>query len=168
MAPRPVVCIAEIPVAVLNKLLEDALAGSEDLAPGSDHELVIIEALEDGTSKPPADDASVPPLDGAFRPFVAASVGEAAKHVGDAAYFAVLDKDSAANSTVLLVSADGSGEQARVTFDQTQAVMTSLGMGSLGFGEIQSIADSNGGVYGSPSSKPQRGGPAPRMRLGGD
>lgn len=155
----------------LNKLLTEALNGSNELVPGSDHELAIVEA-RDGASRIP-DEAAIPPLDESFRAYVAASVADAAaKHVADASHFAVLDEQSASDDTALLVSRNGDNGavdgEARVTFDSVQMVLNSLAMATLGFAEVQSIADSQGGVYGRPAETPKRGEPAPRMRLGGN
>lgn len=155
----------------LNKLLTDALDGSNELVPGSDHELVIVEA-RDGASRIP-DQATIPPLDESFSAYIAASVGDAAaKHVAKASHFVVLDEQSSNDDTALLVSRnqdDGTVDSvARVTFDSVQAVLVSLAMATLGFAEVQSIADSRGGIYGKPTEPPNRGEPAPRMKLGGN
>ncbi|KAI1322620.1 hypothetical protein F5Y16DRAFT_415801 [Xylariaceae sp. FL0255] len=154
---------------VLNKLLKQALAGSEALVPNSEHELAIIDTSEDGSSKLP-ETATKPPLDDTFRAFIARSLEDAAKHVGDAHYFALIDNRSGEDDTTLLVCCgqeDGALETVRTTFKSVQTSLVSLGIASLGFNEIQSIAGSQGGVYGRPTTTPQRGGPAPRMRLGG-
>ncbi|KAK7946230.1 uncharacterized protein PG986_010551 [Apiospora aurea] len=154
----------------LNKLLTDALGGSNELVPGSDHELVVVEA-RDGASRIP-DQATVPPLHESFSAYIAASVGDAAtQHVGEASHFVVLDEQSSNDGTALLLSRnqhDGTVDSvARVTFDSVQAVLVSLATATLGFTEVQSIADSRGGIYGRPTESPKRGGPAPRMKLGG-
>lgn len=154
----------------MNKLLTEALNGSNELVPGSDHELAIVEA-RDGASWIP-DQATIPPLDQSFNAYVAASVEDAAaNHVDTASHFAVLDEQSSSDDTALLVSRnqdDGTIDGvARVTFDSVQTVLVSLAMATLGFAEVQGIADSQGGIYGKPAEPPKRGEPAPRMRLGG-
>ncbi|KAK8110223.1 uncharacterized protein PG998_006680 [Apiospora kogelbergensis] len=155
----------------LNKLLTEALDGSNELVPGSDHELVIVEA-RDGASRI-SDQASIPPLDESFTAYIAASVDEAAaNHVAKASHFVVLDEQSSNDDTALLVSRnqdDGTVDGvARLTFDSVQAVLVSLAMATLGFAEVQGIADSQGGIYGKPTESPKRGEPAPRMKLGGN
>ncbi|KAK8064659.1 hypothetical protein PG994_007297 [Apiospora phragmitis] len=171
MAPFPVCCIAKIPIAILNKLLTDARAGSNDLAPGSECELAIVEACDDGSSMI-SDKATIPPLEESFRPYISASTDQAAEpqHVAGASNFAVLDQQSPADETVVLVSRgqDGTvGGTARVTFESIQLVLVSLEMGTIGFSEIQSIAESQGEVYGRPAERPKKGGLGPRKRLGG-
>ncbi|KAK8132063.1 hypothetical protein PG999_000236 [Apiospora kogelbergensis] len=157
---------------VLSRLLTDALAGSNDLAPGSEPELAIVEIQDGGTSRVPSH-ATTTPLEESFRAFVAASVDDAAKyHVGGASYFALLDEQSSAEEekTVLLVSRcpDGTIEgTARVTFESAQFLLTSLAVASIGFTEIQSIGASQGGVYGRSKEAPKKGEPGPRKRLGG-
>jgi hypothetical protein len=118
--------------------------------------------------------ASQPPLQSFTSPFSGQSVEEAAQHpvFQNASFFAVLDERSTRDSTALLVARDpnGSVHTVRVTFLEVQRTLISLGIGSIGFDEIQSIAvdQSNRGVYGAPARRrgPQQGGPAPRMRLG--
>lgn len=158
-------------VETLNKLLTDALGGINELAPGSDYELVIVEA-RDGASQIPHR-ATIPPLDESFNACIAASVGDAAaRHVAEASHFVVLDERSSSDDAALLISRnreDGTVDGvARVAFDSVQAVLVSLAMATIGFAEVQSIADSRGGVYGKPTALPKRGEPAPRMKLGGD
>ncbi|KAI0440891.1 hypothetical protein F4803DRAFT_525424 [Xylaria telfairii] len=168
MADYPVCCIAEIPIAILNKLLDQALAGSEELVPNSEHELSIVVTNSDGSSKLPGR-ATIPPLNDSFRPFIASSVEDAAKNIGTAAYFAVLDQQSMTDDSAVIVrrQGDGSLESARATFKSVQTLLVSLSMATLGFQEIKNIAGSHGGVYGRPLETPRKGGAAPRMRLGG-
>ncbi|KAJ8132230.1 hypothetical protein O1611_g1393 [Lasiodiplodia mahajangana] len=168
MANYPVCCIAEMPIAVLNKLLDQARAGSEELVPNSEFELSVVGTTSEGFSKL-LDEATVPPLDDSFKPFVASSLEDASKNIGQAAYFAVLDQQSATDDSAVLVHRqnDGSLTTARATFKSVQAILVSLSMATLGFQEIKSIADSQGGVYGRPTETPRKGGEAPRKRLGG-
>ncbi|KAI0203565.1 hypothetical protein F4808DRAFT_24199 [Astrocystis sublimbata] len=169
MVTYPVCCIAEMPVTTLNKLLNQAHAGSEELVPNSDHELSIVGTESDGSSKLPSE-VTVPPLNESFKPFIAGSLEEAVKAIGGATYFAVLDRQSTADDTAVLVQRqdDGSLETARATFKSVQIVLASLVVAAIGFQEIVSIADSQGGVYGRSTETPKKGEPAPRKRLGGD
>jgi hypothetical protein len=116
------------------------------------------------------EEATVPPLDESFRVYVAASVEDAAQHVGGASYFGVLDEQPTGDDTAVLVSRkqDGTVSTTRVAFESIQIMLVSLRMATTGFAEVQSNADSQGGVYGRPCEIPQRGGPAQRMRLGGN
>ncbi|GAP82730.1 hypothetical protein SAMD00023353_0102660 [Rosellinia necatrix] len=169
MADYPVCCIVEVPITALNNLLDQARAGSEELVPGSAHELSIVLTTTDGSSRLP-DHATIPPLNDGFKPFVASSLEDAAKVVGGAAYFAVLDRQSTTDESAVLVhrQGDGSLATARATFKSVQLLLVSLSMATLGFQEIKSIADSQGGVYGRSPEAPRKGGPTPRMRLGGN
>jgi hypothetical protein len=153
--------------------LNDAYAGSEQLVPGTPPSLVIltITNTSDGGSDALFSSASQPPLQPFTSPFLGQSVEEAAQHpvFSNASFFAVLDEHSSRDSTALLAARDpnGSVHTVRVTFPEVQRTLISLGIGSIGFDEIQSIAadQGNGGVYGA-SDPGQQGGPAPRMRLG--
>ncbi|KAI1816371.1 hypothetical protein GGS20DRAFT_583608 [Poronia punctata] len=167
MAAYPVCCVARLPISFLNKVLDEALAGSEELAPNSEHELSIVVATSDGSSRVP-DEARAPPLGDNFAPFVAGSVEDAGRHhVGGAPYFAVLDQQSANDDTAILVRRQESGsfDTARVTLRSAQIVLISLTMATLGFEEVQTIADSQGGVYGRPRQTPRKGRPAPPKEL---
>ncbi|KAI1419304.1 hypothetical protein F5Y12DRAFT_778690 [Xylaria sp. FL1777] len=167
MARYPVCCVAEVSLAGLDRLLNEALAGSEELVPNSEHELSIVVEENDGSSKLPGE-ATVPPLGSTFKPFVAASVDDAARHIGDACYFAVLDQECTNNDTATLVhhQEDGSNTTVRVTLKSVQHVLVSLSVASLGFQEIQRIANSQGGVYGINERGLNKGRPAPPMKLG--
>ncbi|KAI1288681.1 hypothetical protein F5Y03DRAFT_401624 [Xylaria venustula] len=167
MAGHPVCCITEVPIAVLNRLLNEAFAGSEELVPDSEHQLAIAVNASDGSSKL-QEKASVPPLNGSFTPFVAASIDDAARHIGDVSYFAVLDRQSIDDSTALLLhrQKDGSNSTARVTFKSVQHILVSLSVAALGFQEIQDIAESQGGIYGRDENRPKRGGLTPPKKLG--
>ncbi|KAI0869324.1 hypothetical protein GGS24DRAFT_166506 [Hypoxylon argillaceum] len=169
MANYFVCCITEMPIAVLNKLLDQARTGSEELVPNSEYELSVIAATSDGSSRL-LDEATVPPLDDSFRPFIANSLEDAAKNIGQATNFAVLDQQSMVDDSAILVrrESDGSLATTRATFKSVQVVLVSLAMATLGFQEIKNIADSQGGVYGRPVETPRKGGPTPRMRLGGN
>ncbi|KAI0097551.1 hypothetical protein GGR51DRAFT_540690 [Nemania sp. FL0031] len=168
MANYPVCCIAEMPITVLNKLLDQARAGSEELVPNSDYELSVVATTSDGSSR--LDDAAtVPPLHDSFKPFVTSTLEDASRNIGQATYFAVLDQQSATDDSAILVrrQSDGSLTTVRATFKSVQVVLVSLAMATLGFQEIRNIADSQGGVYGRPAEAPRKGGEAPRKRLGG-
>jgi len=87
-------------------------------------------------------------------------------------YFVIMDKRSTEDDTVLLVStqAEGEPQTVRSTFVSSQCTLVGLDMATQGFEEVQAIAESDpDGVYGPERSsrQPRRGGPAPRMRLGG-
>ncbi|KAK6818910.1 hypothetical protein PG987_016363 [Apiospora arundinis] len=171
MTPYPVCCTTRVPITVLGKLLTDALTGSNKLTPGSEPELAIVETQDDGASQLPGQ-ATAPPLDESFCAYIATSVEDAAQHhVGGGSYFAVLDQQSSNDEeTVLLVARrpDGTIEgTARVTFESAQIVLVSLTMATLGFDEVRSIGESQGGVYGRPAKPLMEGGSAPRKRLGG-
>lgn len=152
----------------LNKLLEQAHSGSEELVPNSEHELSVVTAANDGSAGM-LDGATVPPLDDSFKPFVASSLEDAARNVGGARYFAALDQQSATDDSAILVhhEKDGSLATARVTFKSVQSLLVALSVASIGFGEISDIANAEGGVYGATVKAPRKGAPAPRMRLGG-
>ncbi|KAK5633570.1 hypothetical protein RRF57_009284 [Xylaria bambusicola] len=169
MADYPVCCIAEMPLTVLNELLDQAHAGSEELVPNSQHELSIVEAAGDGSSRLP-DKVTVPPLNDGFRPFIAGSLEGAAQNVGKAMYFAVLDHQSTTDDSAVLVHRrkDSPLATVRVTFKSVQSLLVSLSMATTGFEEISSIASSQGGIYGRTAETPRKGAPAPRMRLGGN
>ncbi|KAI8949397.1 hypothetical protein F4801DRAFT_405657 [Xylaria longipes] len=167
MADYPVCCIAEMPIAVLNKLLDQARAGSEELVPNSEHELSIVVTNSDGSRKLP-DGVTIPPLNDSFKPFIASSVENAAKAIGKAAYFAVLDQQSTIDDSAIIVrrQSDGSLATTRATFKSVQTLLVSLSIATIGFQELKNIADSQGGVYGRPVETPRKGGAAPRKRLG--
>ncbi|KAI0803648.1 hypothetical protein GGR55DRAFT_682563 [Xylaria sp. FL0064] len=162
----PVCCIAELSIAVLDQLLNEAFAGSEELVPHSKHELTVVTKTDDGSSR--LQGPTVPPLSNDLNPFIAASVDDAARHVGNASYFAVLDPQSTKDSTALLVfyQKGGSKTTVRVTFKSVQNTLVSFSVASLGFEEIRDIANSQGGVYGRNERRPEKGRPAPRMKLG--
>ncbi|KAJ2998778.1 hypothetical protein NUW58_g217 [Xylaria curta] len=138
-----------MPVAVLNKLLVQARAGSEELVPNSEHELSIVFTASDD-SIGLLDEVTVPPLNDSFRPFIASSLEAAAENIGEAEYFAALDHQSTIDDSAILVHRQNGGslETARVTFDSVQILLVSLFIGTLGFQEIKDIADSEGGIYG--------------------
>jgi hypothetical protein len=156
--------------------LNDAYTGSEQLVPGTPPSLVIltITNTSDEGSDALSSSASQPPLQPFTSPFFGQSVEEAAQHTvfRNASFFAVLDQRSSRDSTALLAACDpnGSVHTVRVIFSEVQRTLISLLIGSIRFGEIQSIAanQGNGGVYGAPAPGlgPQQGGPAPRMKLG--
>lgn len=156
--------------------LKDAYTGSEKLVPGSSPSLVIltITNTSDKDSDALSSSASQPPLHPFTSPFLGQYVEDAAQHsvFHNASFFAVLDERSARDSTALLAARDPSGSvrTVRVTFSEVQRTLISLGIGSIGFAEIQSIAAAQGneGVYGAPvpGQGQQKGGPAPRKRLG--
>jgi hypothetical protein len=156
--------------------LNDAYTGSEQLVPGTPPSLVIltITNTSDEGSDALSSSASQPPLQPFTSPFFGQSVEEAAQHTvfRNASFFAVLDQRSSRDSTALLAACDpnGSVHTVRVTFPEVHRTLISLVIGSIRFGEIQSIAanQGNGGVYGAPAPGlgPQQGGPAPRMKLG--
>lgn len=54
----------------------------------------------------------------------------------------------------------------RVGFESAEILLVTLEVGSIGFNELQSIAAGSGGVYRRENETPQRGGYAPRKRLG--
>ncbi|KAF4537011.1 uncharacterized protein LTHEOB_11720 [Lasiodiplodia theobromae] len=170
----PVVCTAEVPTSVIDKLLSEAHAASERLVPGSEPCLAVITttaAAADGALLLPSS-PSQPPLE----PFASAFLGQPVEAVAqrlsstDASFFAVLDERSAADETALVVVASrgtgGGVQDVRVTFDEVQRLLTALDVGSLGIEEVRSIAESNGRVYGPARESAQKGQPAPRKRLG--
>lgn len=160
----------------MEKFLKDAYTGSEQLVPGTSPSLVILTTsnTSDKGSDALTSSASQPPVQSFTSPFLGQSVEDAARHpvLQNASFFAVLDEHSARDSTALLAARDpnGSVDTVRVAFSAVQRTLISLDIGSIGFAEIQSIADTqgNGGVYGSSVStqRPQKGGPAPRKKLG--
>lgn len=160
---------------MVNKLLNDAHAGSEELVPNSPRCLAVVTSVDGAPSVPTT--ASQPPWAGDYAsPFVGQSVAEVANQVHGAAYLVILDKRSIEDDTAILAAArqpggGGGGVQTvRVTFRSAQLLPTALEVASLGFTEVQDIANKSGGVYGASRGNPppQRGGPAPRKRLGGD
>ncbi|KAI0972127.1 hypothetical protein F4678DRAFT_69142 [Xylaria arbuscula] len=167
MDSHPVCCITEMPIAVLNRLLNESFAGSEELVLDSEHKLTIVANAGDGSSRL-QEEASVPPLCDTFAPFVAASIDDAARHIGDVSYFAVLDQQSLDDSTALLLyrQKDGSNSTARVTFKSVQHVLVSLSVATLGFQKTQNIVESQGGIYGRDENRPKKGGHAPPKKLG--
>ncbi|KAI0842587.1 hypothetical protein F5Y06DRAFT_130676 [Hypoxylon sp. FL0890] len=165
MSVFPVCCTANVAISTIEKFLNEALAGSNKLAPGSEPALAIITA----TNELPTI-ASMPPLQPFTSPFIGQSVEEVSRQLNEAAHFAVLDERSMEDETVALVNrnSDRSVQTARVTFDSAQSLLTALDVATLGFEEIRHIAASEGGVYGRNRESPKRGRPAPRVRLGGD
>ncbi|USP82862.1 hypothetical protein yc1106_10136 [Curvularia clavata] len=172
----PVICTADIPTAVVEMFLRDAYTGSEQLVPGTSPSLVVL--TTSNTSDKGSDaltlSASQPPLQSFTSPFLGQSIEEVALHsvFQNVSFFAVLEERSTRDSTVLLAARNpnGSVDTVRVAFSVVQRTLISLDVGSLGFAEIQSIADVQGNdwVYGMPISRqcPQKGGPAPRKKLG--
>ncbi|KAI0844669.1 hypothetical protein F5Y00DRAFT_188735 [Daldinia vernicosa] len=158
----PVYCTAEVPIPVMEKFLRDALAGSVDLAPGSDYCLAIITRADEVPSG-----ASKPPLQPFASPFLGQSIEDISRQLNGATYFAILDEQSTPDETVILGEhRDGKVETVRVTFYSAQSLLTSFYIGTLGFFEIQYNAAREGGVY--KQEKPEarrRGGPAPRKLL---
>jgi hypothetical protein len=158
----------------VDTFLKDAYTGSEQLVPGTPPSLVIL--TTDNTSDKGSDalssSASQPPLQPFTSPFLGQSIEDAAQHpiFQQASFFAVLDERSASDNTALLASRkpDGSVHTVRATFSEVQRTLISIGIGSMGFAEIQSIAQGNDGVYGAPApgQGPQKGNPAPRKKLG--
>jgi hypothetical protein len=156
--------------------VDDAYTGSEQLIPGTPPSLVILTTTNtsDKGSDALSSSASQPPLQPFTSPFLGQSVEDAAQHpvFHNASFFAVLDERSARDSTALLAARDpnGSVRTVRVTFSEVQRTLISLGIGSIGFAELQSIAAAQGneGVYGAPvpGQGPQKGGAAPRKKLG--
>jgi hypothetical protein len=156
--------------------LKDAYNGSEQLVPGTRPSLVIftITNTSGKGSNALSSSASQPPMKPIISPFLGQSVEDVAQHsvFHNASFFAVLDERSARDSTALLADRDPDGNitPVRVTFSEAQRTLIALRVGSIGFAEIQSIAAAQGdeGVYGVPlsGSGPQKGGPAPRKRLG--
>ena len=114
--------------------------------------------------------ASEPPVPPFTSPFIGQSAEEVATHANGANYLVILDERSAEDdSAVLVACARGGGVQtARATFNSAQHLLTAVEMATLGFNEIQQIADSSGGVYGTGRGEVQKGGLAPAMRLGGN
>jgi hypothetical protein len=118
--------------------------------------------------------ASQPPLQPFTSLFLGQSVEDVAQHpvFHKASFFAVLDERSARDNTALLAARDpnGSVRTVRATSSEVQRTLISLDIGSIGFAEIQSVAAAQGneGVYGAPVPEqgPQKGGQAPRKRLG--
>jgi hypothetical protein len=154
---------------VLEKFLSEALSGSQRLVPNSEPELGIATVSDDGPAPSVPTTASRPPLPPSLIPFVTPSAEDASRQVGDAQFFAVLDEQSSRNDTAILVARqeDDAIQTVRVTFDSAQHLLTALDIATLGFEEIRNIADSSGGVYGTPApGGPQKGGAAPRKRLG--
>ena len=156
--------------------LKDAYTGSEQLVPGTPPSLVIltITNTSDKGSGACSSSASQPSLKPLKSPFIGRSVEDAAQHpvFHNVSFFGVLDESSAFDSTALLAARDpnGSVRTVRVTFSEVQRTLISLGIGSIGFAEIQSTAAAQGneGVYGAPvpGQGPRKGEPAPRKSLG--
>ncbi|KAI1390028.1 uncharacterized protein F4822DRAFT_428374 [Hypoxylon trugodes] len=162
----PVYCIADIPIPVIETFLREAQAGSLKSAPNSAPSLAIITS----PSSPPPTVASKPPLSPFTSPFLGQTVEDVSRQLDGSTCFAVLDSRSVEDGTVLLVAPglNGSVQTVRATFESAQSTLIALEIASLGFGEIQAIASSLGGVLGRGGKEPKRGGPAPRMRLGGN
>ena len=160
----------------METFLKDAYTGSEQLVPGTPPSLVIltIANTSDKGIDALSSSASQPPLEPFTSPFLGRSVEDAAQHpvFHNASFFAVLDERSLHDSTALLAARDpnGSVSTVHVTFSEVQRTLIPLGVGSIGFTDIQSIAAAQGneGVYGAPvpGQGPRKGGPAPRKRLG--
>ncbi|KAI1380613.1 hypothetical protein F4677DRAFT_192890 [Hypoxylon crocopeplum] len=162
MSVFPVVCTAEVPPTVVEKFLSDALAGSNELVPNSEPALAIVTAVDVLPTT-----ASEAPLEPFTSPFLNQSVEEVSRQLNEADLFAVLDERSTEDETAVLVErkSNGSIETVRVTFDSAQHVLVALDVATLGFTEIQQIAESSGGAYGWNRTKPKKGKPAPRKRL---
>ncbi|RYP53408.1 hypothetical protein DL769_010524 [Monosporascus sp. CRB-8-3] len=113
--------------------------------------------------------ASEPPVQPFTSPFIGQSAEEVSNHVNGVNYLVILDKQSTEDDTAVLVARGPGGVQTvRTTFESAQHLLTAVEIATLGFDEIQQIAGSSGGVYGASRNEPQRGGPAPRRRLGGN
>ncbi|KAL1615676.1 hypothetical protein SLS56_011727 [Neofusicoccum ribis] len=161
----PVCCTAEVPASTVNKLLDDAHAGSERLAPGSPRVLAVATSAAEAQAPTTA---TLPPVQQSAPPFPKQTAEHVAQHVGSAAFFVLLDERSVTDDTAVLAArrAGGAVDTVRVAFSAVQHLLASLDMATMGFAEIQSIAEANGGVYGG-GGAPRQGGPAPRKRLGG-
>lgn len=169
---------------MIDRFLSVTYAESEDLAPGLGPCLVVLgdQNVEDAlatTTTTPGSSAELPPS-----PFIGmCTAAEVAERLGAAGngLFVVMDSQSAKDDTVLLVNVagDDDGDDAtsqadkvqtvRATFASTQSVLVALHVGSQGFREVQLIAaDLPDRVYGAGGrgNRGQRGGPAPRKRLG--
>ncbi|RYP14726.1 hypothetical protein DL765_006196 [Monosporascus sp. GIB2] len=167
MSPYPVCCTAEVPTEVVERFLNDAHAGAERLVPNTPRCLAVVTSV-DGTASIPTT-ASEPPLQPFTSPFIGQSAEEVYNHVNGANYLAILDQQSIEDGTAVLVARRPGGIQTvRTTFESAQHLLTGLEIATLGFDEIQQVAGSSGGVYGASRNEPQRGGPAPRRRLGGN
>ncbi|EMD63371.1 hypothetical protein COCSADRAFT_357797 [Bipolaris sorokiniana ND90Pr] len=172
----PVICTVDIPTSILENFLKDAYTSSEQLVPGTSPSLVILTTsnTSDKGSDALTSSASRSPLQPFTSPFLGKSVENAAQHpvFQNASLFVVLDERSTRDNTALLAARDPNGtvDTVRVTFSAVQRTLISLDICSIGFAEIQSIADAQGndGVYGTPVSTqgPQKGCPAPRKKLG--
>ena len=155
----------------MNKLLEKAFDSAQDLVPGSTYELGIVTIDSQGEVVFP-DEAWIPPVNRFNSPFVGKSIQSLVPLIEEGSFFAVLDNFSEQDDTVCLARREGDGglQTVRVSFNSVQTSLMALQVGSLGIEELQSIAESEGGVYdhliGEKGVK--KGKPAPRMRLGGD
>ena len=151
--------------------MNEAHAGAEQLVPDTPRRLAVVTASSvDGTVSIPKI-ASEPPVPPFTSPFIGQSAEEVSKHADGVEYFVVLDKRSTEDDSAVLVDyqpGPGGVQTVRATFDSAQHLLTAVEMATLGFNEIQQIADSSGGVYGTSRGGVQKGGPAPAMRLGGN
>ncbi|KAK1752168.1 hypothetical protein QBC47DRAFT_363751 [Echria macrotheca] len=151
------VCLVdEVPREVVDRLLATSHARMQDLAPGSPQTLTPV--------GPEICDPAA--LLGQTPDAVSRLLGPAHE------LFVILDARSVEDDTALLVArgsllydrGDDAVDSVRIAFTEAQCLVTSLEMRTSGFEELQSIANSQGGVY-RPGPPPQRGGPAPRKPL---
>jgi len=130
---------------------------NEDLVPGGDKMLVILDKLENLNSSVTA---SEPPVHQFTSPFAGDTVQQVAGKLKSVSrninvnpvYFVVLDSRSKDDGTCLLVenpqdSADnGALQTVRTVFGQAQVLLVSLQIATTGMQELQENAEESGGV----------------------
>ncbi|KAK5651717.1 hypothetical protein OQA88_11786 [Cercophora sp. LCS_1] len=121
MSRYPVCRTAELSSSVIDCFLSQAYDTNDDLAPGSDHTLLVVSVdndLESGAVASPGQILSP-------SPFIGQSIQEVADHLGPAVtLFIVLDEQSSREETAVLVSREG-GNDGNV--DRVQMVRIAFG-----------------------------------------
>ncbi|RYP02086.1 hypothetical protein DL764_005967 [Monosporascus ibericus] len=166
----PICCSEELPTSVIDKFLNDSLAGFERLVPGNNgaRRLAIVTA-HNGSPDIPAK-AATPPVQNFSSPFVGRSAEDIGMEILDQSYhcFAVLDERSGRDETVVVGQRIGDEIQTvRADFGSAQLLIQNLAIANVDMGEAKHHAEADGGVYRLKAPpRAQRGGHAPPKRLG--
>ncbi|OTB03008.1 hypothetical protein M426DRAFT_322235 [Hypoxylon sp. CI-4A] len=165
----PLCCSAEIPTAVIDKFLNDSLAGFERLVPGNNGtRQVALVTTRDGAAHVPTE-PTAPPVTEFSSPFLGQSPEDIGMEILQQSYhcFAVLDERSSKDETVVVGQRiDDEIQTVRADFGSAVLLMVNLAIINIDMGEAKSHAQANGGVY-MLGESPRQGGQAPRKRLGG-
>ncbi|KAA8913464.1 hypothetical protein FN846DRAFT_916114 [Sphaerosporella brunnea] len=178
MAERmiPIICVAEVPAAVLSDILTTAYTDNVDCLPS----LVLIPDAP-ALSKPDigAEPTQLPIANITSYPFLSHSIASIVKYLRENApgsvdpdHVLIADAQTIADKTLLFVDCaydmDISPEEAktvRLSAEKANTIPVAIAVATMGIDEVVAIADQDGVFRGTPA--PRRGGPAPRMQLGG-